>query len=118
MVEIKIITDNKLLSVLGAQEGEQLFAAFENGELIGLCKYRLAGRTVLLLDLQERNGDLLLADGIARAAISSCEGLADRVQCEKAGVLPAFMASSGWFDRDGQADLKKVLKGKCSHQRD
>lgn len=112
MIEIKKVTEPERFTAV--KEGERLFAAVEDGKMTGFCKYKLDGRTVVLLELTEHNGDILLADGIARAAIASCRGDADRVKCERTGLLPAFMALSGHFDANGEAALEAALNGRCA----
>ena len=79
MLEIlKVMAGDPLADTLKA--GEMCYAARDNGELLGKCIYRLNEDVVEITELWVRDDDPILADGIARAAVSSVRMIATRVR--------------------------------------
>lgn len=113
MIEIKKVTQLEMLKNFGADDGESIFAAEISGQTAAYCRYKLEGATVILLDLFAESNDITLAGGVVRAAVASCRGIAATVCCGRDGLLGQYMDDSGVFNKDGVAELEKVLAGSC-----
>jgi len=113
MIEIKRVTDGDLIKHAGdIDDGDIFFAAFEAGKMTGYCRCRHEGSAVILIDLFEQNGDIVLADAMARASVAGCHG-ADTVECGgDSAFLKKYCESTGRFV-DGVTEVRDFLKKNC-----
>ena len=109
MFTIKREFDENILKKLGVSAGEMAYVARDGEDISGYCVYRLNGDTVELVALDAR-GDLGLADGIARAAMASCEEGAPYVAIAgKSDALKSF-AKGIALPEGGRLEISAVLK--------
>ncbi|MEA5051116.1 MAG: hypothetical protein VB021_06540 [Oscillospiraceae bacterium] len=95
--------------------GEIGWAAYDERGLAGWCVCRMSDdlAAVRLLRLHTRDGDLPLADGLARSAVADVRDIAQRA--EIAGDDPelrAFASLTGAFE-DNIAKIEKIFKTCC-----
>jgi len=113
MIEIKRVTDVDFIkSIVDVDDGDIFFAAFEAGEMTGYCRCRLDGETVTLIDLVEKNGDMLIADAVARAAVAACRGAGTVEYNEENAFLVKYCGMTGEFAA-GKTPADDFLKGTC-----
>lgn len=109
MFTIKREFDESILKKLGVPEGEMAYVARDDEDISGYCAYRLNGDTVEITAL-DAHGDLGLADGVARAAMASCEeGAAYVAVAGESDALEKF-AKGIALPKGGRLEISAVLK--------
>ena len=109
MFTIKREFDEDILKKLGVPDGEMAYIARDGEDISGYCVYRLSGDTVEITAL-DANGDLGLADGIARAAMASCEDGAVYVAVAGASDALGNFAKGIALPEGGKLEISAVLK--------
>ena len=114
MVEILREYDNEARRQLGAGEKDMVYTARCDGELIGKCIYHLEGECVVLDEIDTLGAsDVLLADGLGRAALASVEAFAKyAVQGGGGAELETFCRNTGAFEGK-KAEIAAILKSCC-----
>jgi hypothetical protein len=114
MITIYRATNRDMLNKIGVKRDEMAFVSSDNGgEMSGYCKFVVRGDSVVLLDLYERNSDMIIADALVRATANSYRENLKTVTCvDRVGLLPQYQEFSGCFI-DGIAKIENVLTGSC-----
>ena len=109
MFTIKREFDESILKKLDVPNGEMAYVARDGEDISGFCVYRLNGDTVEITAL-DAGGDLGLADGIARAAMASCEDGAAYVAVVGEGEALKKFAKGIALPDGGRLEISSVLK--------
>ncbi len=114
MVEILREFDDEKRKQLGAGERELVYTARTDGELIGKCIYRLEDDSVVLVQIDTLGAnDVMLADGLGRAALASLEPYAKyAVRGGEGEELVKFCRNTGAFEGK-KAEISAILKDCC-----
>lgn len=112
MFTIKREFDESILNKLGVQAGEMAYVARDADDIAGYCIYRLDGDTVEITALDAK-GDAPLADGIARAALASCEQGATYVAALGDSDALKTFAKGIALPEGGKLEINAVLRQCC-----
>lgn len=113
MVKLYYSTDRAHQKAANVRGEEQLYVAASDTEMTGYCKYRLSEKKLVLVDLYEADGDIVMADALVRAAAAHYRDKVTCVECGRGGLLPVYRKYSGLYIDNSCERIENVLRGSC-----